>query len=81
MELIKHTINEVPLIDKEVLLLVDVNDMYFWDVGTWTENGWSCSWDKTNYTVVEWYELPNRDRVKEDYSYRQMRLEEFFNEG
>lgn len=36
--------------------------------------------DEVGYTVIEWYELPPQKRIVEDYSYHQMRMEEFWND-
>ena len=83
MILQKHTIDEVPPTDKELLMVIDIgaaNGYNLWTVGTWNENGWCCSFDEVGYTVVEWYELPPQERIVEDYSYHQMRMEEFWND-
>ena len=83
MILQKHTIDEIPPADKELLMVIDIgaaNGYNLWTVGTWSENGWCCPFDKVGYTVVEWYELPPQKRIVEDYSYHQMRMEEFWNE-
>jgi hypothetical protein len=82
MILQKHTINEVPPTDKELLMIIDIGRMDYnlWTVGTWDENGWCCPFDEVGYTVVEWYELPPQKRIVEDYSYHQMRMEEFWND-
>jgi hypothetical protein len=83
MILQKHTIEEVPPTDKELLILIDIGNpnVLLWSVGTWDKaEGWTCSFDEIGYNVVEWYELPPREKIKEDYSYHQMRLEEFWND-
>ena len=83
MILQKHTIDEVPPADKELLMVIDIgaaNGYNLWTVGTWNENGWCCPFDEVGYTVVEWYELPPQKRIVEDYSYHQMRMEEFWND-
>ena len=83
MILQKHTIDEVPPTDKQLLMCIDIGvaDRYnlWWTVGTWDENGWCCPFDEAKYTVVEWYELPSQKKIVEDYSYHQMRMEEFWN--
>ena len=88
MILQKHTINEVPPTDKELLMAIDIgaaNGYNLWTVGMWTESGWTCEWDKVGYTVIEWYELPRRQRTvpvanEDNYSYKQMKLEDFWND-
>lgn len=82
MILQKHTIDEVPPANKELLMVIDIgaaNGYNLWTVGTWGENGWCCSFDEIGYTVVEWYELPPRERVIEDYSCHQKKMEEIWN--
>ena len=44
------------------------------------KNGWRCLFDEAEYTVVEWYELPPQKKIVEDYSYHQMKMEEFWND-
>ena len=83
MILQKHTIDETPPADKELLMVIDIgaaNGYNLWTVGTWDEHGWCCPFDEVGYTVVEWYELPPQERIVEDYSYHQMRMEEFWND-
>lgn len=83
MILQKHTINEVPPINKELLMVIDINaanGYNLWTVGTWNEEGWCCPFDEVGYNVVEWYELPPQKKMVEDYSYHQMRMEEFWND-
>ena len=63
MKLIKHTIDEIPPAYKEILMVIDIgaaNGYYLWTVGVWDENGWCCPFDNIGYTVIEWYELPQR---------------------
>ena len=82
MILQKHTIDEVPPADKELLMVIDIGaaDGYnLWTVGTWEENGWCCPFDEVGYMVVEWYELPPKKRIVGDYFYHQMGMEEFGN--
>lgn len=87
MILQKHTIDEVPPTDKELLIVIDIgaaNGYNLWAVGTWDEHdGWCCPFDKVGYTVVEWYELPQRTvpvANEDNYSYKQMKLEDFWND-
>lgn len=66
MILQKHTIDEVPPADKELLMVIDIgaaNGYNLWIVGTWDEDGWCCPFDQVGYTVVEWYELPPQKRT------------------
>ena len=65
-----------------VLMLIDIEgeDSYFWTIGTYTEPDWMSPYDKEGFKVVEWYELPRRKKINEDYSYKQMRIEEFWND-
>ena len=60
MILQKHTIDEVPPKNTELLMIIDIGrtDYNIWTVGTWDENGWCCPFDTVGYTVVEWYKLP-----------------------
>ena len=78
----KHTINEKPPADKVLLMVIDidvVNNHYLWAVGVWYDDKWHCKYDDIEYTVVEWYELPDKYKInKEDFSYHQMRMEEFW---
>ena len=65
MILEKHTINEVPPTDKELLMVIDIgaaNGYNLWTVGTWDGCNWCCPFDEVGYTVVEWYELPPQKR-------------------
>lgn len=76
MRLQKHTIDEIPPIDKELLMVIDIraaNGYNLWTVGTWDGNNWSCPFDEIGYTVIKWYILPpqKRERAVEDYSYYQ----------
>jgi len=82
MILQKHTIDEVPPKNTELLMIIDIGrtDYNLWTVGTWDENGWCCPFDTVGYTVIEWYKLPPQKRIVEDYSYHQMRMEEFWND-
>ena len=83
MILQKHTIDEAPPANKELLIVIDTGaaDGYnLWTVGTWDERGWHCPFDEVGYTVVEWYELPPQKKIVEDYSYHQMRMEDFWND-
>lgn len=78
MELQKHTVNEIPPKDKELLMVIDIgaaNGYNLWTVGTWGEHGWCCPFDHMGYNVIEWYELPPQRKIKEDYSYHQMKME------
>ena len=80
MILQKHTIDEVPPVDKELLMVIDIgaaNGYNLWTVGTWDERGWCCPFDEVGYTVVEWYELPPQKRIVGDYFCHQMKMEEF----
>lgn len=70
MILQKHTMDEVPSADKELLMGIDIGaaDEYnLWTIGTWDENGWCCPFDEAEYTVVEWYESPPQKRIVGDY--------------
>ena len=70
MILQKHTMDEVPSADKELLMSIDIGaaDRYnLWTVGTYDEDGWYCPFDEVGYTVVEWYELPPKKRIVGDY--------------
>lgn len=82
MNLQKHTINEKPPADKVLLMVIDidaVNNHYLWAVGVWFDDGWHCKYDDIGYTVIEWYELPDKYKInKEDFSYHQMRMEDFW---
>lgn len=79
MEIKRHMAStETPQEEITALLLIEVSGTYIWTVGSWTERGWDCSYNEIGYAVIEWYELPQRKKIKEDYSYRQMRLEEFW---
>jgi len=82
MILQKHTINETPPMNKELLMVIDIgaaNGYNLWTVGTWEDNrGWCCPFDAVGYTVVEWYELPPQEKIEKDFSYHQMRMEEFW---
>ena len=85
MNLEKHTIYEIPPHDKEILMLVDIegeSEEYLWVVGEFTDYGFWCSLDYLGqkYKIIEWYELPTREKIEEDYSYHQMELEEFWRE-
>ena len=85
MILQKHTIEEVPPKNTELLMIIDIGriDYNLWTVGTWDENGWCCPFDAVGYTVVEWYKLPPQIKGEEnekDYSYHQMKMEEFWND-
>lgn len=77
MELNKNFIeNGPPAEGVQVLLLIDTGvECYYWAVGFWNKtSGWHCSFDDEFYRVVEWYELPVREKV----GFKgQMRLEEF----
>lgn len=68
----KHTVYEKPPANKQLLMLIDIGDKKVWIVG-----------DRDNeykkHTVVEWYELPHKTKIAEDFSYHQMRMEEFWN--
>lgn len=67
MILQKHTIDETPPADKELLMVIDIgaaNGYNLWAVGTWDEHGWCCPFDEVGYTVVEWYELPPQEGMK-----------------
>ena len=66
MILQKHTIDEVPPANKELLMVIDIraaNGYNLWTVGTWNENGWCCPFNEVGYTVVEWYELPPQKKI------------------
>lgn len=81
MNLQKHTINEKPPADKDLLMVIDidvVNNRYLWVVGVWYDDGWHCKYDDIGYTVIEWYELPAKYRINNDFSYHQMRMEDFW---
>lgn len=85
MILQKHTVNEVPPAGKELLMVIDVGatreeKRYLWTVGAWDGYEWSCSFDNVGYIVIEWYELPPHEKIIEDYSYHQMKMEEFWND-
>lgn len=87
MELIKNSIDNTPPLDAPLLMLVDLGgdeERYIWTVGVWDDTfGWSCRFDDEGYTVVEWYELPDRHKPaspQHSYSYQQMRMEDFWND-
>jgi len=66
MILQKHTIDEVPPTDKELLMVIDIraaNGYNLWTVGVWTGDSWVCPFDEIGYTVVEWYELSPQKRI------------------
>lgn len=66
IKLKRHTIDETPPAEKDLLMIIDINaeDRYcLWTVGTWSEKGWSCPFDEVGYDVLEWYELPPRKRI------------------
>ena len=74
MELIKHTIFELPSLGANGLLLIEFennnnlnfldNKIYHWMTGTWTAEGWEInhSLSKYPFKVIEWYELPVRTK-------------------
>ena len=65
MELNKNFIeNGPPSEEVQVLMLIDVGASdYFWAVGCWDKTaGWYCT-ERGPYRVVEWYELPVREKV------------------
>lgn len=82
MVLQKHTVNEVPLAGKELLMLIDVGaaeeKRYLWTVGAWDGYEWSCSFDNIGYIVIEWYELPPHEKIVENYFYHQIKMEQFW---
>lgn len=70
MILQKHTRDEAPPADKELLMVIDIgaaNGYNLWTVGVWLgeDGGWCCPFDAIGYTVVEWYELPPQKRIME----------------
>lgn len=83
MELIKHTIeNHTIPTDKELLVLIEVNNNYLWAIGTYLKNfGWVLlQYDYTEYNIIEWYELPIRNKTNNEYSNHQKQLEDFWYE-
>lgn len=85
MILQKHTIDETPPAYKELLMVIDIgaaNGYYLWTVGSWDENGWCCPFDNVGYTVIEWYELPERRKsIEKDEDFNEFdlrQLEDFW---
>ena len=63
MKLIKNTLSVLPPEDIPLLLLLNTNHSQgklFWAIGEWTKEGWITYEDLIFYTVIEWYELPER---------------------
>ena len=40
--------------------------IYIWTVGGWTYEGWITYDDWVAYTVIEWYDLPERNKPSID---------------
>lgn len=68
MGFVKHTLDVMPEYDKPVLLLLDIENepSYVWTVGEWTCEGWITYDDWAVYTVIEWYDLPERSKPSID---------------
>ena len=68
MGFVKHTLDVMPEYDKPVLLLLDIENepTYIWTVGEWTCEGWITYDDWAAYTVIEWYDLPERNKPSID---------------
>lgn len=76
----KHDKYEEPPHNRELLILIDTGSRYTWTIGLYDDFGFWSEYDYQGreYDVIEWYELPTREKVKEDYSYYQMKLEDFW---
>jgi len=87
LNLIKHTINEVPPEHRKLLMCIKVKfetcEKLVWTCGFWNgQTGWSCEWTDPNFiefNVIEWYKLPTSNfSLKNNYSKYQKNMEDFW---
>lgn len=84
LKLVKHTIDDIPPADQQLLMLVDVegSEHLIWQVGRWDPQwGWHCDFNEVGFTVVNWYQLPLSLKAKEEdkeNSQHMRRMEDFW---
>lgn len=86
MILKKNTVNTKPMPKEKPLLVLVKNDddkeshsNLIWTTGQYGADGWLLDReDLCNYTVLEYYVLPERYSVKLDFSQKQADLEAFW---